>query len=615
MDRYEELTYMPPEMEKVLGLVVTDLERLIALTEEKYGYIYENLPVIEQDVNLSIREVEILLRHLIADARSSTGTHESVTINTINGIMSGLDAVTSTFLNEELVMVLQRTFLDKSGDERLSFHELVRVVQEVEDVLATLRDLALNSIIFAIRIGDEGAGFQILSDRINQVSLELGRRFGDMKETINRLNKWNKEFQQKLAEFVEYEEELKHRYQNRFQTSFQHVVSALTVICGILENNLGYTKDALSGVSRIMVMVQNQDIIRQNIENMSKCFKIMLDKKESVVSGSMEECLDYLTFADRVLNLSKTLVGNIENSLNESIFSLSGELAEMDVNVTDLEEDSLCLTELFAGNENRPDAECVIKNVFDTVSEQLDDLMSIEKNIEVKSGLLFAGIKTFTELMETVEQYFADIDRETRNLRKMKVLIKIELARIDVGSDLSLDTIGSAVDEVVETIHTNQQMFMKLRSHFEKNMEAFNRAVNRTSSKLGGSTDTLDTAKTKLVTIKGLAAGAVVASNREMKEIFKQLRLPGRNLADTGLVGMLLTDVNTRINEVHETVQRAQKDLLMKNGITQWEEKGEDLKLLMDQFTCFVERKAMKDLTGGTVQDIGSSSGGDIVLF
>lgn len=612
-ERLPELTEASRDIQINLSSVIDDLVNLVNLTEEKYGFIYDNLPVIEQNVKLSIREVEVLLKYLISDARES-GARQSVTINTLTGIISDFDAITSVFLHEELINVLQRTFLEQSGEDNLSFSELLRVVQEVEEALATLRDLALNSIIFAIRAGDEGAGFQILSDSINRVSVELGGRFGIMRESVNSLHDWNKKFQRAMVEFIDYEEELQNRYQNKFQMTYQHVVSSLNKVCEVLDSNLDYLKGAFSGVSRIMVMVQNQDIIRQNIENMSKCIRIILEKIDSLTSDSFEECLDHLVFANRVLTLSKTLMENIETSLGESIFCLNSELTKMDADVADLEEDSAQLTELFAGNKNGSGADSVLNSVFDTVSEQLDDLMSIGENIKEKSGVLFSGNNTFTDLIQKVEHEFQAIEKETKGLKKMKVLIKIELARINKESDLSLTAIAAAVDEVVETIHGNQQLFRKLRDHFVQNIEHFSTAVNRIYSRLENSTETLAVAKRKLDIIKQLAVGAVLASHREMAEICTQLKLPGRNLADTNLMSMLTTDIKTKTNQVHNIIQQLQAEIFNRHGITDWEEKEEDLKLLADQFTCFVERKAMKDLTDGAVHDIGTS-GGDIVLF
>lgn len=105
-----------------------------------------------------------------------------------------------------------------------------------------------------------------------------------------------------------------------------------------------------------------------------------------------------------------------------------------------------------------------------------------------------------------------------------------------------------------------------------------------------------------------------MALDREMAEIFYQLKQPYEHLTDNGKIRDLINDTQTKIDEAHEQINQLQQDLFARYGVSQWEEKEEDLKLLMDQFTCFVERKAMTNMTGSEAQDIGVECG-DIVLF
>ncbi len=594
--------------------VIGDLEQLIRLTEEKYAYIYDCLPGIEQDVKLSIEEVEILLRHLLFNRQAADNTGQSVTVDTLVRILGEFQKVTDTFLDQELVTVLLRTFLDKSGDDRQSFYELIRVAREVEETLSVLRDIALNSMIFSIRIGEEGAGFQILSDRINHLSMGLGNQFRTMKDTINRLNTWNEDFQKKLVDFIDYEEDLKSKYQNRFQAELKRITDTLKLVCHNLENNLDNTKTAFADVARIMVLIQNQDIIRQNVENLIKCLGIVLERQNSPEQSVIENSLDYVVFANRVLELAKTLMANIETSLNESILSLGTLLAGMHDTVSDLETDAYYLGRLFAGEQNDPAAGYVLGEIFATVQGQVAELLDIKHHIDNKSSLLSEGRQTFIELMEMVENDFDVINKEARSLKKMKVLIKIELAHIDTKNDFALDSIISAVDQVIDTIKDNQQVFIKLQRFFLKNINEFNIALSHTQHKLALSAGTLAGSQTKLETISRLARGAVLASGREMQEVFGQLKEPWRHLADTDAISSLIEGIKTKLEQNHDQLQRMQAQLFRQQGITHWEEKAEDLKVLMEQFTCFVERKAMTAVTGSAVQDIGSD-GGEITLF
>lgn len=593
--------------------IVANLEQLVKITENKYAYIYESLPECEREVNLSIREIEILLSRLVFSDKIFGQDGQSVIAETLMNLQVEFDHVTETFLNKELVDLLMRTFLDKSGGDRRNFYELINVAKEVDEALSILRDLALNSIVYSIRAGEQGAAFQILSDRINQVSLELGSQFKTMKDTISKLNDWNENFEKTLVEFIKYEDDLKEKYQNKFQAEFAKINKVLKSVFLFLEDNLGKTKSAFAGVSQIMVLIQSQDIIRQNIENMAKCLSILLERENYLDNNDKEKCLDYVVFANKVLELSKMLMANVEESLNESIFKIGQILAEMNEDMNDLEVDAQYLAKLFAGQENDNISPCVLGDVFQIVLGQVVDLLYIKKHIDSKSKMLSEGTTEFEELMEVVEDEFASINKMAKGLKKMKVLIKIELARIDLETDLALNTIVSAIDQVIDTINDNQRLFLKLRSYFMQNIRGFNGALGVTQDKLENSSGTLISAKSKLEITNKLAKGAVIASNKEIKEMVLQLRSPLEHLSDTEALSTLVLKINRGLEAIYGRYHGLQEKMFAEFGVQNWEEKEEDLKLLMEQFTCLVERKAMNDLTGA-LEDIGSD-GGDIVLF
>lgn len=602
------------ECRREVNGIINNLKQLVNITEQKYAYIYENLPDCEREINLSTREIEILLGRLIYSDHSSGPTGQSVIAETLANLQMEFDQVTENFLNQDLVALLTKTFLDKSGGDQSNFYELLKVAREMDEALSILRDLALNSIVYSIRAGEQGAAFQILSDRINQASLELGSQFNVMKDTINRLTGWNESFEQSLVEFVGYEDNLTQKYEHRFETEFARINKVLQSVFGSLHDNLDKTKSSLAGVSQIMVLIQSQDIIRQNIENMIKCLQILLERETYLNDGDMERCLDYIVFANKVLALSKLLMANIEESLNDSLFQLGQILANMNEDMAEMETDAHYLARLFAGKENDSNSPCVLGDVFQAVLRQVSDLLDIKMHIETESRQLSEGTAAFGELMATVEGEFASINKLARGLKKMKVLIKIELARINLETDLALNTIVSAIDQVIDTVNDNQQLFLRLRAYFLHNINRFNEALNGTSQKLEASAGTLTGAQRKLEISHKLARGAVLASNREITEIVIQLSKPLEHLSDTAVLTRHILEINRGLENVHLQYQSLQDKLFAECGVQTWEEKEEDLKLLMEQFTCFVERKAMTDIIGDDEQDIGSD-GGDIVLF
>ncbi len=596
--------------------IINELNNLIALTENKYSYIYENLPATEDAIRMSMREVEILLSYLLyGDGVGLKERRLSVTVDTLNRIQGEFEAVTESFLNQDLVTVLMNTFLSQSGSDHRNFSEMDRLVKEVKDSLTDLRDLALNSMIFSIRAGEEGAGFQILADRINQISSSLGEEFSRMDQAVEELDKWNQEFRKQLVDFVDYENDLKTKYQDSFKEEFDKIQEVLHIICKLLTNHLSNAETVVQRVPEAMVLIQNQDIIRQNIENLIKCLQMVQQKKGHLKQTDRDEVLNYIVFVKKVVELSGMLLENIENGLNESIMSLELVLKEISEQAAELEIETGCLGKFFAGEKDREKTDFnLMQSLFTAVVGQVAELLKIREQLESKGIFLLEGRENFIRLMQDIEHDFDVINREIRTLKKMRVLIKIELSRINGGDNSSMQNIVGAVDQVLETVKNNQAIFYRLRDYFIRNIDELNKAVARTRVKVGESSGVLEFSREKLQKIQWLASGTIEAMSGEMSAIYCRLKQPYVNIQVKEQLMKMIQNIRDNLGVCNSIISQEQDRIFCYYGVTNWEENEEDLKALLDQFTCYVERKSatsvFEEFDSGT--DDHSS---DIVLF
>jgi len=604
------------ETESYIEPIINALNTLITLTENKYAYIYETLPTTEEEIRMSMREVEILLSHLLyREEAGLENSRSSVTIDTLNRIQIEFTEVTESFLNQDLVGILMQTFLNQSGSGDQNFSEMGRLVKEVKDTLADLRDLALNSIIFSIRVGQEGAGFQILSDRINEISTSLGVEFSRMDQAMEKLDKWNQKFQRQLVDFVDHENNMKTSYQDEFTEEFRKIREVLQTTCSLLKNHLSNAETVIQRVPETMVLIQNQDIIRQNIENLIKCLQMVQQKKVHLKDADRDEVLNYIVFVKKVVEISGLLLDNIENGLDESIMALEMVLKEISEQATDLEIETRYLSTFFAGSKEKGERDFnLMQSLFTTVMNHVADLLSIRGQLESKSDFLLEGRESFFRLMEDMERNFDVINREIRTLKKMRVLIKIELSRINEGNNNSMQNIVGAVDQVLETVTTNQVIFRRLKDYFVKNLDEFNSAIARTKAKIDESSGVLELSKEELLKIQWLAGGTIEAMSSEMSAIYCRLKQPYVNIQVRELLREMIQTMRNNFDLCSSYVSKEQNRLFDYYGVVQWEEKEEDLKALLNQFTCYVERKSATSV----FEDFGSGTddhSSDIVLF
>lgn len=586
------------------------LDKLIKITEEKYSYIYETLPLVEQDMALSCRELEIMLAHLIYK-NPAAGGEPSLIRATLDQVLGQMQDVTESFMDECLIQTMEDIFLQDASGKSSSFAELDKVVFDVEVFIDVLRDLALNSIIYSVKLGNAGSAFQVLSDRINQVSLELRHRFDLMKPAIEKLNQWNEDFTSRLQSYIDYQVQFKTDQMQKVQLQTREVDETLGTVGQMLEDNLRQVQVVFSKVGQMMVMIQNQDIIRQNIENLMKCLHIVTEKKNLTIEGQQEHLLDYVVFVERVLELAQGLVANVDEGLDESLGGLQQVLAAMTEDSRVIETDLSQITQGFVpGNA----ADNPLEVAFGLVQDQVQNLGQARDWIMAESGVLRARRQEFVDLMTIVDNNLEEINHQARTLKKMRILIKIELARVDLNSSFTVESIVDAIDQVIQSINVNQQAFRKLSDYFLKNLASFDRCLGLSTQRLQSADLVMEDLNYRLETLHSLTSGAIAAMETEMLSMFTQLQRVTEKLQENEDRCQLTLEVKSRISSALSHTQMLRGRLFDQYEVSHWEEKEEALREVMQQFTCFVERQALTSLTGQLEEDIGSVDG-DIVLF
>lgn len=563
-----------------LNEVGRHLNQLLAEIEQKYTYIYETLPKSERDVNLGIDEVEILLKFF-----------SSLIKQALQDIAIQFDGMINSLVNQELIDLILENFLDTSDDARHRFSKLIHLSEDMEIALAALNDLAINSIIFSSKVGEQGAAFQVLSNRINLVSTSLDLKFRKMNQIIINLGDWNKQFKTAAGEYVRSQEQIKVDLSSKFKQEFASLENTLTAVNTLQRDNLTKTKLVFGEVANIMVMIQYHDIIRQSLENLVRCVEIANGKTGDQV------------FVKKTLELSVLLLGKIEESLHQSLLLLEQIVGGMFNEVSELEGEATALAKYLVG-ETPDSTENMMHDVFSVIMADFQRLIQFNEHMEQRSKEIIQQKDEFFSMMSQIEKDFIEIHTDVRSLKQMKVLIKIELARIDWNHVFNEEEIIKAVEDVIETVGNSHKAFLQLKEHFFSSMLSFTEIIEQSVLKVTESTEEIDRSGAKLNTAYSLSSGVVRSSREEMQEIFSRLKDPNQHLADTAKISTLLRDSSRML----------QKELAkMQTGID-GELGAEDLVLLKDQLTCQSERDAFRQLFGEIDQD-AEGQGGEIELF
>ncbi len=540
-----------PEIKRLLEGTIKVLKQLVDLTEEKYAFVYENLPGSQREIESSIREVELLLNCLVYNTGDiELPIQDSVIVTALTQIRAEFGQVTECLLNVDLSEFLLKTFLTEVTEARYSWHQLTRRSNEVHKSMAALRD-----ITYTI----EDPAFQVISDSLNILALELGARFSKMNMLMRDLENWKQNFANQVVDFVDYTDSFRQKYQQKFESEFSKVKDILQVTYTVLHNHLENTKTLFNDVSQAMVLIQNQDILRQQMERLIQGVEVLLNQNGILLGEDKVKILDYLNFAIEVNKLADVLAAKIIAGLEASLIALEQVLKQINEQADELDSDAIHLGKLFGGDGNFIGSGFnVMKDVFNIILSQVLDLTYVKRYIGVKSQALLESQGGFQSIIENINKDYVSVYDGLQDLGALK----------GCNSNGEIDQI---IDDVIEKVSSYLLFFAEMRDYYAKNIAALSEAIAVTRKKADNSAQNMEAAKNQLSLTYALFNGCVEAMGREMREIFIELKKPYVKLQVVGEIEEMTISIRESLAALISVCKMNWKDLSALYKLQQWE--------------------------------------------
>ncbi len=312
-----------PEPEKFKDNFIkieTDIEKYIDDLENLYTSVYDKLPKVEEDIESTLNEMDILIKYFFEsdpEDKMSRTTSISEILEEININFENLD---DDLMQEKSIKEsLDKFYSQESGEGVEDLYKNVKKIEEkVEDVEIT----SINAIIYGAKLGDKGRGFVTITDEIIEISKKVGHQYNKMINVIDELQKWEENFKQNINEILEMTDKIQRSSKETINELFSNIHSSLEHITQLLKNQKENIEEAIGPISNLMSSIQHQDIIRQSIENLSKCLKTGHETLEGLLYNNQENDynieLDKITFVYQILQLSEELIENIEASFADA---------------------------------------------------------------------------------------------------------------------------------------------------------------------------------------------------------------------------------------------------------------------------------------------------------
>ncbi|MFW5980270.1 MAG: hypothetical protein ACOCQ2_02795 [Halanaerobiales bacterium] len=592
---------------------IIKINNIIDFTEDFYGSIAEDLPRLEQKINDTIEETKLLVSYFI-EIDNFADNNEYIMTEIIDDLKEGIEQVYSILPNDNSVRDKLSGFLTNSrGNENFSY--IFDLLKNLRKVLNNLQHLSINAGIYSFKLGSRGRGFQIITDEINKLTVKARKNYEFIRENVFILQEWHQNFFSNIEKLLEEENKLKEVYYIKINKNLKEIIISLKKVAEIMNDLLAKLEWAVSPVFEILLLVQNQDIIRQNMENVTKILiqtiAVLKEKKQKDLSAT--EIVNLVAFIEDVSHLSVELMKNIDRELQGSLYTIQGYFTEMTDNLKDLRCDNWVLTDFLAGKVNekgdKVSLNLIYKELVETVPEFKKELINLQKRYED----ILNNNNVFMPKMDNINKEFTVINKISTKLNRLRVMARVENSRINKNEKV-IEQIKQALDDFTITGNKQQQFFNDLEKNLINNYKQFLVMTEDNKVEIADSIKYIEETQEKVFLSKKLIKDAVRGLKENINCLIPRIEKANEQINKGKDYKNEVENIRKFFVEIKDKAVLLKGKILNENKIFNWQYSNDHLDKLTDQFTSYLERKTVSDEFEGLSFDEGSREG-ELILF
>ena len=602
-----------------LNKQISILETMIARTEDFYGLISDELPEIESEIDDTIEETELLISYFTdSEEKDNEITEGFQILEVLETLESKINRVYNSLSAREDISKVLESFVSDNNDETTDFAKILTLIDELRQTLKKLNNLSINAIIFSVKSDQEGAAFRVISDEINDLSSQIQEEYETIKDKIIKLKDWNDQFAEELEQLIKTETRISNEYQVEIKEIFSEVLESLQTTSNILKDFMDHVQQAVEPVYDILVLVQNQDIIRQNLENLIEILNTLKEELSAINLTKMKpkEILDRLVFIINTTQLSQRLMDNILQQLNESLFDIKNKFLEMKNDLLEIEEEGSELVNFFAGaNKEEGHKLNSIDLIYQELVEFVPGLIDQLDELQDEYQKIITDNDQFYNNIEGLQTGFSEIDKIADRFKKVEVLAKIEFTRVSNQDDSFIKNIEEAIENFINSSQENQALYFELKDKLIADYQEFVELAEANQSEIEASSEIISDSEEKLLLTKKMVKDAIQGLHGSVGNLISEILNVNQQLDEVQKLEDKGDTVIQFLAELEEESMALKEKYLDKLGEEEWEENNQRLKSLEEKFTSYIERKtAQEEINDFEDIDTGSE-GGELTLF
>lgn len=593
------------------------INNLIMKTEEIYGSIFAKLPSIEEELELSLQEVEILLNYFIyRDESTSVAGNESEEGMQLAELLRNMqreftDAVVKMFDETVIRKTLDRFLASVHNPQEPGIDDLMEIIKKIKRHIQDIEVVSINAMIHSSRLGDDGKAFGVISRNIKEFSNDMKAHYNTIFEYAEKLGRWKTEFTNEINKLLEFSENLRLRRLEDFHELFKRVFASLKTISNLLKEANHNLQSTMTPLQDLMAFVQKQDIIRQSLENVIKCLEGLQEGMNEDSEGELTEKLNYIVFEDQVVEMSIALIDNIALQLEESLAEIKETIAKIHHNLSETYEESYEVTEFLSGDRGneRNTVEEIFYQVILFIQQFKEELVHISNEVNTFS---LSG-DAFHKQMNGIEKQIVTIKNRVDFLRNLNVLSRIELSRLTSEMASFGDEIEQISRRVIDEVNLNETFIVTLKASLDDDLRRFFSMLHQNKEMIQKMITTSDEALKNLKMMEDLVIKAIRPANGTSELLIKEVTFVKEIIEDSHILRELMNAIRETLVAAQEKVRNEKEKIFAEAGVNEWENKNDRLIALFDKLTTYYERVVFNNLVEENL-DVGSEAG-ELVLF
>ncbi|MCK8824821.1 hypothetical protein [Fuchsiella alkaliacetigena] len=514
------------DLEPQVKELTSAIDELINQTQDIYGSIYQQLPEIEREIELTIQEMDILLEYFLPSndkqiAESSDSEDMYKLSEVLSTISANLSQNRKKMIDEETIrQTIDSLLLNKEdAAKQINIDHLTDKLIEIKERVTDVELIAMNAMIYAANLENGGVGFGVVADNIKKVATELKSYYTEMQSSANKLYNWNLQFVENLEKLLECHQQLNIEQIDQFEEIISVIFESLTIINELLADLIENIKVAMEPIQELMISIQSQDLIEQNLEFINNGLNSIRELESEFIK---EGKVDFQLFTVQFLDLAVDSLDIVKEELNSSLNELCTCLDKIRDDTNSLRQDGKLITD-FLGGEQELNTYSSVEEIFKEINSFIEQfsvgLLRLEQEIEDISDFDHHFYKLVTE----IEEWIISIKGRVDFLQKLKLLSKIELSRLETGNKSFGQEISQISAEIAAEVEDNEELVWELKESLEVDLEKFKDILNVNQENIGDMSGKISVCQEELGMVEQLISEAIWALRSSAERLFAEI--------------------------------------------------------------------------------------------